>query len=184
MTFGNDFQLFDLGLDLYAPQSTVDKDGRRTVVAWLRMPEPMENGAIGMFSMPRVCHVRNGHIYFCPHPEIRSKFTKKTNSAKGIYMLKATLSQGDCLSVGGYKIQCDNQKIITDRSNVIRGHSELKNVCETPSMGEHIQLEIYVDENIIEIFANDGEYVITNTVYDLNDEISGTIKTEIYVTED
>lgn len=67
---------------------------------------------------------------------------------------------------------------------MIRGHSELKNVCETPSMGEHIQLEIYVDENIIEIFANDGEYVITNTVYDLNDEISGTIKTEIYVTED
>lgn len=60
----------------------------------------------------------------------------------------------------------------------------MKNVCETPSMGEHIQLEIYVDENIIEIFANDGEYVITNTVYDLNDEISGTIKTEIYVTED
>lgn len=67
---------------------------------------------------------------------------------------------------------------------MIRGHSELKNVFETPSVGENIQLEIYVDENIIEIFANDGEYVITNTVYDLNDEISGTIKTEIYVTED
>lgn len=60
----------------------------------------------------------------------------------------------------------------------------MKNVFETPSVGENIQLEIYVDENIIEIFANDGEYVITNTVYDLNDEISGTIKTEIYVTED
>lgn len=184
MTIGNDFQLFDIGLDLYAPQSTVDKDGRRAVVAWLRMPEPMKNGAIGMFSMPRVCHVRNGHIYFCPHPEIRSKFNKKTNSAKGIYMLKATLSQGDCLNIGGYKIQCDNQKIITDRSNVIRGHSELKNVFETPSVGENIQLEIYVDENIIEIFANDGEYVITNTVYDLKDEISGTVKTEVYVTKD
>ena len=184
MTLGQDFELFDFGLDLYAPQSTVDKDGRRTVIAWLRMPEPMKNGAIGMFSMPRVCNVRNGHIYFSPHPEIRDKFTRKTSSAKGIYMVKATFSQGENLNIGGYKIKCDNQKIITDRSNVIRGHDELENILETPYSGEHIQLEIYVDENIIEIFVNDGEYVITNTVYDLNDEISGTASAEIYIIED
>jgi len=32
-------------------------------------------------------------------------------------------------------------------------------------------LDIYVEKNLIEIFINNGEYVISNIVYNLNKEI-------------
>ena len=44
-------------------------------------------------------------------------------------------------------------------------------------------LEIYVDENIIEVFVNNGEYVITNAVYDLTEKIIVNENAETYVLE-
>ena len=32
-------------------------------------------------------------------------------------------------------------------------------------------VEVYVEPNLIEVFVNDGEYVITNVVYDLGTEL-------------
>ena len=34
-------------------------------------------------------------------------------------------------------------------------------------------VEIYVDKNLIEVFVNNGEYVISHVVYGLSDEITG-----------
>lgn len=177
MSIDKNYVFFDYGLDLYAPQSTVDSEGKRVVIAWLRMPEPMNNGAIGIYSIPRVCEVIGNHIYFKPHPNIKSKFTKEIISPKeadsiGGYMLKSNLKIGETLNIGGYKISYNENKLITDRSNVIRGHNELENNVEI-SIAEKCELEIYVDENSIEIYINDGEYVITHAVYDMTDEIAG-----------
>ncbi len=186
MDINKNLTYLDYGLDLYAPQSTTDKNGRRIVVAWLRMPEPMKNNAIGLFSMPRVCEVRNNHIYFRPYPEISEKFTIKTDmpDMKKPFMVKAELAEHKSISIGGYIIRRENGKIITDRRAVIKGHEELLNICETPELKDGFSLEIYVDENIIEVYVNNGEYVITNAVYDLNDEISTDENTEIYVLEE
>ena len=124
--------------------------------------------------MPRVCEVKNGHIYFRPHPDIRAKFNKRTASPTGIYMAKASLSDGDTINIGGYVIKKENGRVITDRSGVIRNHTELKNSFETPELNGAVDVEAYVDGNIIEVFLNGGEYVITNAVYDL----SGRMVTE------
>ncbi len=182
MKIGNKYQFLDYGLDLYAPQSTTDKDGRRIVVAWLRMPEPADNNTIGMFSIPRVCEVKDGHIFFHPHPDIQEKFTRKTTSPNGIYMVKASLSNGDELNIGGYIIRKEKGRIIADRSGVIRNHEELRNISETPVLNGGADIEAYVDQNMIEVFVNGGEYVITNTVYDLSDKVVGNV--ELYVMEE
>ena len=87
MNIGSDFQFLDYGLDLYAPQSTTDRDGRRVVIAWLRMPEPADDNTIGMFSMPRVCEVKEGHIFFRPHPSVRARFSRKISAPEGIFMV-------------------------------------------------------------------------------------------------
>lgn len=186
MKIHENFRYLDYGLDLYAPQSTTDKDGRRVVVAWLRMPEPMENGVIGMFSIPRLCEVKNGHIYFRPHPNIAGKFSVKTNSPdmNKPFVIKTELADNESVSIGGYIVKRENRKIITDRNAVIRGHKELKSICETPELKDGSSLEIYVDENIIEVFVNNGEYVISNAVYDLADEIICNENTEIYGLEE
>ena len=177
-TDGN-FALLDIGKDLYAPQSTVDREGRRTVIAWLRMPKPAKNGTIGMFCTPRVCEIKNGHICFTPHPDVRNLFTKKVSEPKGAYMLKATLDEGERLSVGGYDLEMKNRRLTADRSAVIGKNAELETRFETPELPAAAELEIFVDENMIEVFVNGGEYVITNTVYGLSDKIIGNA--EIFI---
>lgn len=184
MKLSENVRYFDYGLDLYAPQSTLDKEGRRAVIAWLRMPEPMKNGAIGMFSLPRVCEVKNGHIFFKPHPDISSKFTRKTDSPKKIYMVRSTLDEGGSLNVGGFVIRRENGRVVTDRSAVTRVNGgRFPDISETPEISGECALEVYVDENIIEVFINGGEYVVTNAVYDLTDTVSGGTDTEIYTME-
>ena len=47
----DDFRLVDLGRDYYAPQSFVDKEGRRVQIGWIRMNKPFENHTwLGMMS--------------------------------------------------------------------------------------------------------------------------------------
>lgn len=186
MKIYENFQYLDYGFDLYAPQSTTDKDDRRVVIAWLRMPEPMENNTIGMFCIPRLCEVHHNHIYFRPHPNIAGKFTVKTNvpDMSKPFLIKTEIADNECISIGGYHIKRKNGKIMTDRNKVIRGHKELKNICKTPELKDGFFLEIYVDVNIIEVFVNNGEYVISNVVYDLTDEIICNEEAEIYGLEE
>ena len=54
------YQFLDYGLDLYAPQSTVDETGQRIITAWLRMPEEVDDKWNGMFCMPRIVEEKNG----------------------------------------------------------------------------------------------------------------------------
>ena len=58
--------------------------------------------------------------------------------------------------------------------------------AETPEVKEGCQLDIYVDKNMIEIYVNNGEYVISHAVYGLGSEIrlEGTGTLEIYTFED
>ncbi len=44
------------------------------------------------------------------------------------------------------------------------------------------EIEAYVDENMIEVFVNGGEYVITNAVYGLSRKVVGNA--ELYVMDD
>ena len=43
MKVSGEFQYVDYGMDLYAPQTNVDKDGRQVMIAWMRMPKPVKN---------------------------------------------------------------------------------------------------------------------------------------------
>ena len=81
------------------------------------------------------------------------------------------MKNGVEINVGGYKISRNNDRIKADRSNVFAGHNEIKCVFETPEIKEGDHLDIYVDKNLIEVYINNGEYVLTNTVYGLSDEI-------------
>ena len=47
-------------------------------------------------------------------------------------------------------------------------------IFETPEFGEVCRVDIYVDRNLIEIFVNDGEYVLSNAVCGLKDELGGS----------
>ncbi len=40
-----------------------------------------------------------------------------------------------------------------------------------PEIKEGYKLDIYVCKNLIEVYINDGEYVLSSTVYGLSDKI-------------
>lgn len=183
------YQYIDYGFDLYAPQTTLDEEGRRVMVAWLRMPKAVDDEWNGMFCMPRVVEVEDGHIYFRVHPNIKSRFTKKISSVKdalqGYYYISVDMDEGDLLNVGGYEIEYINHCIQTDRTALYKGIKEGGLIFASPEVVGSVHLDIYVDQNMVEVFINDGEYVISNVVYGLTDDFVSNTENEvnIYITE-
>ncbi|MBC8596817.1 glycoside hydrolase family 32 protein [Qingrenia yutianensis] len=177
MELSENYQLFDYGIDLYAPQSTTDEDGNRVVIAWARMPEAVitEKGEwCGMMCIPRIVDIKNNHVYIRPHTNVKNSFvTKLSAPKKSGYMLKTTLKNGESINVGGYVIKRENDKITTDRSEVFNIKGNYRLIAETPVINDGYELEIYVDEHLVEVFINNGEYVISNVVYGLTEEITG-----------
>ena len=153
-------------------------------VAWARMPEPDDCGRNGMFCIPRVVSVRNGHIYFGVHPDIEKQFSRRITDIsaadKAGYRVSLDIKDGERIDIGGYIIEREGQKIRADRSNVFRGHNEIKTVFETPEISGDIHLDIYADENLIETYINGGEYVLSNIVYDLGKYVRADGDYEIY----
>lgn len=184
MTIPEKHQMLDYGADLYAPQSTTDAQGRRILTAWARMPEPTDENRIGMFCIPRVVEVEKNHICFRVHPNIKNMFTRKINHISEAcddgYRITLHMENGGYINIGGYLVKCENSKIYADRSQVFRGHHEIQTTFETPEIEGSINLDIYIDKNFIEIYINDGEYVLSNVVYDLSEHIDANAEFSIY----
>lgn len=176
------YQMVDYGGDLYAPQTNLDKEGRRVLAAWMRMPKAVESEDRGiwngMMCLPRVVESAGGHIYFRVHPETDQFFSRGLEACSQMDMrkpfrLKTALEEGEGLDIGGYRITVKEGRVTADRSEVFAGLDGYRLVNRTPALGSRIQLDIFVEPNLIEIFVNDGEYVLSNVVYGLKHEISG-----------
>lgn len=158
-------------------QSTTDEDGNRIVIAWARMPQAVDGKWNGMMCIPRVVSVKNQQIYFQPHPHIRNAFMKEISSpeqaGKSGYLVKTTLENGECINIGGYQIWRKQNKLFTDRSTVFVKDGNYRLIAETTVLRDGCELEIYVDANLIEVYANQGEAVISSVVYGLSDIIDG-----------
>lgn len=222
------YSLIDYGGDFYAQQTNLDKDGRRVMIGWIRMPEAVtgmksskaavffeqnsdreenerekitqstdknhlkksdksqlltEERVIwnGMMSLPRVVEIENGQVCFRVHPNVRKGLSRSLSSQDALrssnpFCIKTTLQNGDCLDIGGYQISMKGRTICTDRTRVFPHTDSKKLHFQIPDAGEKADLEIFVDPNLIEIFVNDGEYVLSNVVYDLGVEIKGKVQ--------
>ncbi len=177
MDISENIQMFDYGLDLYAPQSTTDENGSRVVIAWARMPEAVDGKWNGMMCIPRIVEVQDGHIFFRPHPNVEKRFAKRINSPSEAsdsgYMVKCELHNGESINIGGYVIKRERDIIYTDRSAVFTGKSNFRLTAETPTISCGYDVEIFVDNNLIEVYINGGEYVISSVVYGISKNIGG-----------
>ncbi len=169
------YQFLDCGLDLYAPQTTLDAEGRRILSAWVRMPKVTDEGWIGMFCTPRVVEVRDGHIFFPMHPNVRAAYSQEipagSQRAKDGYLVSLDLEDGEELDVGGFVIRREGDRICTDRSAVFPSFPGAHLRSETPALKGGCHLDVVVDKDLVEVFVNEGECVISNAVYGLEDQI-------------
>lgn len=179
LQIGGQYQFMDYGLDLYAPQSTLDAAGRRVLIAWLRMPRPVESGDAcewcGMFCLPRVVEVKNGHAYFDVHPDVKKSYSRKIYSPEEAneagYRISMELKDGEYVDIGGYRIYREQAQICTDRSEVFPETGKIWTQFTTPEIKDGYHLDIYVENNLVEVYINAGEYVISNAVYGLGKDI-------------
>ena len=90
-----------------------------------------------------------------------------------VFRIRTDLSEGETLNIGGYVISRSEGKIVGDRSAVLEGCDEVRTVGATPVIEGAAQLDILVNEHLIEIFVNDGQYVLSHVVYGKSKKISG-----------
>lgn len=174
MQISGQCQLLDLGEDIYATQTNLDKDGNRTLIGWMRMPLPEKDGNwIGMMALPRVLNYKNQQLYTLPHPNISKAFRQPCgdfHASKARKMVVDLMPNGS-IDIGGYQINFDADGYLhTDRSACFPADLGIATRFTTPKL-DKCHLEIYSDLHIIEIFINDGQYVLSNIVYDLKDDI-------------
>ena len=90
--------------------------------------------------------------------------------------ITTTLSEGEELEIGGYEIRLEDGKVVGNRERVFADMEGYHVENQTPKVGKSAKLDIFVEENLIEIFVNDGQYVLSHVVYGLGDTLNGKIQ--------
>lgn len=180
-----DMQFLDYGFDVYATQSNLDEEGRRVFISWVRMKTPMKpdsnlaaNGKPwnGMMTIPRVVEVRNNVVHTVPHPNIRKYFLSDNcrGTIDGSLIIRAdeshrqiltTINEGEWIELNGYRIGLVDGTVVGDRSALVPEGVDIHTQSRTPYVGDTCMLEIYQDHDLVEIFIDDGRYVLSHVTY-------------------
>ena len=184
--------LIDFGTDFYAPQITTTPDGRVIMIGWLSMwgadmPE-REDGWAGMMSIPRELIFDAGKIRTVPAKEMK-KLRGEGFTQKNISLGERTELENFCGDVGELLVKVDlktnpvfalelradeDERTVLSfdaESNILRLDRENSGVGpKNPSevrlkKSLKLDLQIFIDKSSIEIFANDGEAVISARIY-------------------
>lgn len=181
-----DYMYLDYGLDFYAPQTFLDENQNRTMFGWMRMRKPAKDDHwVGMLSYPRILKQKDGHIYQKVHPNVQRLFQKEVNEIDFSlpFYMKVSMSEGEEMNLGGLKLKIEDDCLCCDRENVSIVEKKVCNQCQTPPLLGKYDLEIYYDMHIFEIYINDGYYVFSQVVYELNNEMRLPLSAKIWIEE-
>lgn len=189
------FHELDRGFDFYAPQTTIDPQGRRILVGWMGLPEiayPTDrHNWAHCLTIPRVLHVKDGKLIQSPVKELE-KVRGKQAEFKGIvtndivssqdfkgtvFEMIGELSSDDADTFGiefraGEKnrtiliVDRKANKIILDRSESGEEFATLYGSTRACSFhASKLSFQMFVDQSSVEIFINDGEEVFTARIF-------------------
>ncbi|MEG0735760.1 MAG: GH32 C-terminal domain-containing protein, partial [Longicatena sp.] len=175
----SDFVELDRGFDIYAPQSFLDEQGRRILIAWMGIPDAsyhndktVEHQWQHALTLPRKLCLEEGYLVSKPLEE----FKQLRTHAKGISMK----NQGEEITPALYEAEFNFSTCETIELQLHEGiHLHYKNHILTLKLTEcgcgrdsrsvvvHdlCKLQIFMDTSSIEIFVNDGREVFTSRHY-------------------
>jgi beta-fructofuranosidase len=206
MNFGNgtfnatESYPLDHGFDFYAPQTLLDKQGRRILIAWMNMwgtaetTQTLGHNWAGAMTLPREIISKEGRLYFKPVREIETyrqeRFTLRDFTFCGEKVLE---TKGDCYELQvsfvareaeefGLKVRVSTKEetvISYDSAEQVlrfnRDQSGLGPQGERRTgislISGKLKLRIFVDKSSVEIFINEGEKVMTGRIYPRQDAI-------------
>ena len=187
--------VIDFGLDFYAPQTLESIDGRRIMIGWMHSWEnrivPGNFKWCGMMTMPRELTIRDGCLIQNPIREIENYYKntveynnliiKDEVSLDGIFGRELDIT----IDIDGS--QAEEFKIKLAKNNeyeTIINFNSKKNIIEfdrsySGNYGDilhkremkvrdkngKVKMRLIIDKYSVEIFANDGEQVMTSTFY-------------------
>lgn len=189
----SDFKHLDYGFDFYAPQTAQAEDGRRLLSGWMGMPgesgrPSTQEGWLHQLTCIRELRQERGRLYQRPARELQQLRGKGqetsfhgpsaqqilTSGTKSFELQTRLLwpAQGQVtlrlMDNGEYYcdliLDADNRRIILDRSHALPLEGDL--IREIPWLdNQDVTLQILADTSSLELFINDGEYVMTTSVF-------------------
>lgn len=193
-TVQEEFIELDRGFDFYAPQTFVDEQGRRILLGWMGLPD--EDGTITnptvekcwqhAMTLPRELTIEEGRLKQRPVPEykkLRDDVFDVQIILNGQYQNERL--RGDVYELiveindveGGFKIRLRQDAVLHyDQENQLfhlelgaSGYGRGRRTIELDNLS---QLQIFSDCSSLEVFVNDGDYVLTTRIYpDANQDL-------------
>lgn len=187
--------VIDFGLDFYAPQTLEAKDGRRIMIGWMHSWEnrivPGNFKWCGMMTIPRELTIKDGCLIQNPIREIKNYYRntveynnltiKDEVSLDGISgrELDITIdidgSQAEEFQIKFAKnseyetiISFNSKKNIIEFDRTYSGnYGDIlhKREMKVNDKNGKVKMRLIIDKYSVEIFANDGEQVMTSTFY-------------------
>lgn len=174
-----DFYELDMGFDFYAPQVLVHEN-RHILLGWIGMPDRLAEypsttaGWVHSLTMPRELSLRDNRLYQKPIVELTAleqhgateRITAPCKLAISVALAEidvwqATLQINDEQILLAYD---KNSALFTiDREGLKLGGKGVRK-CLLPT-DERLNLELYIDTSIIELYAQDGQQCATLCYY-------------------
>lgn len=169
-----DFEELDYGFDMYAPQTFEDKNNRRILIGWMGMPDAAYTNPSTKYkwqhilTIPRVLSIKNGKIYQNPIKELEKLRNKAILLEKG-QKYENLVFEGlvevkkDYFHINlreDVNLSYEDKILILSMGKSSAGRDKRKIKIEKIH-----SLRIFSDKSSLEIFINDGEYVMTSRVY-------------------
>lgn len=179
----SDFHTLDWGFDFYAPQSFVDSKGRRILLGWLSISDTtfgyptIEKGWNHCLSIPRELAIKDDKLIQKPIEELKNLRKEK---------IEFEVKNGEInkdLSGDKYELIINLDKNIEDINITLRNdiklvytknNNEFKLILSESGYGRKERkikietlkgLRVFMDTSALEIFINDGSYVLSSRVF-------------------
>ena len=168
--------------DFFAPESVLTPDGRRVMWAWCNLGSPQS----GIQSLPRELSLpADGVLRIKPLRELESlRHNEKRKTDLRVTSDAPTMIEeqaGDAIELNlsiepgaasefGVTVYCDGEgkggfPISIERENKILRLGAVKAPFEVRS-GERVELRIFLDKSMIEVFANDRQAAVASHKYE------------------
>lgn len=184
-----EFHEFDMGFDFYAPQVLVHEN-RHILIGWVGMPDKLQdyptinNGWVHSLTLPRELILKNDKLYQYPIRELNklnqntiTKINTDKISLSANKKLEISIPLKDISSWQG-KLKFNDEYILLTYDKNTSVFTIDRNQLKLGGKGIHqflvkaqdeLNLSIYIDNSIIELYLQDGEYYATFCYYPTND---------------
>ncbi|WP_440894673.1 glycoside hydrolase family 32 protein [Amphibacillus sp. Q70] len=179
------FKELDYGFDFYAPQTFEDESGRRILWGWMGLGDTnaeyvnptVNHGWQHALTLPRELTIEQGCLKQRPLPEyqmIRKEENRIEANISGEYRnVELTCEVSELLIYfdeveDGFEIHLRQDTVIRYDKGILsitHGVSGAGRSFRTVKIDKLEQLHIFSDTSSLEIFINDGDYVMSSRVY-------------------